>query len=292
MTTSRNTRLAAAGIVVVALAAAGGAVAAVKLRGGGHDSAAASHATLVSSSTASTARDWHRFGGRGGFPGGPMRGGDDLAAAASYLGISQSELVTQLQSGKTLAQIANATAGKSAGGLVDALVAQEQTELAQAVKDGHLTQAQADQIQQNLKQRVTDRVNGTGFAGPGPGHGPWGFGHHGGPGDDLAAAATYLGLSQSDLLTQLGSGKTLGQIADATSGKSKAGLIQALVAQEQAELAQAVKDGRLTQAQADQISPTIESRVTDRVNGTFPARPFGPPPAAPQSGSSIQPQHI
>lgn len=290
MTTSRNTRLAAAGIVVVALVAAGGAVAAVKLRGGGHGSAAASHATLVSSSTASTGRGWHRFGGRGGFPGGPMRGGDDLAAAASYLGISASDLVTQLQSGKTLAEVANATAGKSASGLVDALVAQEQTELAQAVKDGHLTQAQADQIQQNLKQRVSDRVNGTGF--PGPGHGPWGFGHHGGPGDDLATAATYLGLSQSDLVTQLRSGKTLGQLADATTGKSKAGLIQALVAQEQAELAQAVQDGRLTQAQADQISPTIQSRVTDLVSGTFPVRPFGPPPAAPQSGSTLQPQHI
>ena len=39
-------------------------------------------------------------------------------------------------------------------------------------------------------------------------------GHHG-PGDDLAAAASYLGTSPDALLTQLRAGKTLGQVADA-----------------------------------------------------------------------------
>ena len=78
-------------------------------------------------------------------PGGPG-GGDDLAAAATYLGLSQSDLQTALQSGKTLAQVANATSGKSAAGLIDALVAAEKTELAAAVTAGTLTQAQADQF--------------------------------------------------------------------------------------------------------------------------------------------------
>ena len=52
-------------------------------------------------------------------------------------------------------------------------------------------------------------------------------------------------------MTELQSGKTLGEVADATSGKSKAGLVAALVADEKSHLAQAVKDGRLTQSQAD-----------------------------------------
>ena len=60
--------------------------------------------------------------------------------------ISQADLLTPLQSGKTLAQVAGATSGKSVAGLIDALVAAEKTELAAAVTAGRLTQAQADQI--------------------------------------------------------------------------------------------------------------------------------------------------
>src|ERR671937_137562 len=88
------------------------------------------------------------------------RHGDDLAAAASYLGITTSDLLTQLQSGKTLAQIADATSGKSAAGLVAALVAHEKQWLAAAVAAGKLTQAQSDAIAANLTQRFTDLVNG------------------------------------------------------------------------------------------------------------------------------------
>jgi hypothetical protein len=123
------------------------------------------------------------FGFRGG-PGGPgfgfglHRGGGmaDLSAAASYLGLSESDLITQLQSGKTLADIAQAQ-GKSVDGLVAALVAGLKQKLDAAVAAGKLTQAQEDQILADAKQRITDRVNGKM---PAPGDGPWG--KDGGPG--------------------------------------------------------------------------------------------------------------
>src|SRR5439155_173935 len=89
--------------------------------------------------------------------------------------------------------------------------------------------------------------------------------HRGGPGDDLDAAATYLGTTTSDLLTQLQAGKTLAAIA----GSKTSGLVSALVAHEKTEIAAAVTAGRLTQAQADQIVPTLTQRFTDLVNGTF-----------------------
>ena len=206
-----------------------------------------------------------------GLRGGPGGMHDDLSAAATYLGLTESELRTKLEGGKTLAQIANATDGKSAGGLVDALVTAAKKHIEADVTNGRLTRAQADQIESGLKQRITNRVNSTGP--------PGGRHDRGGPhGGGLDAAATYLGLSESNLLTQLQSGKTLGEIADATSGTSKAGLIAALVAAEKTHLAQAVKDGHLTQAQADAMSANIEARVTDLVNGTMPQRPDGPPP--------------
>lgn len=194
--------------------------------------------------------------------------GDDLDAAATYLGTTTSDLLTQLQAGKTLAQIA----GSKTSGLIAALVAHEKQEIADAVKAGRFTQAQADQIAPTLTQRFTELVNGVrpsggrGF-GPGPGHGP-----RGGHGDDLDAAATYLGTTTSDLVTQLQAGKTLAQVA----GSKASGLVAALVAHEKTELAAAVTAGRLTQAQADQIVPTLIQHFTDLVNGTF--RDGGEPP--------------
>jgi hypothetical protein len=219
------------------------------LAGGGTALAAKSHAQTGGSAVHVGALAHH--GGRG----------DDLDAAATYLGTTTSDLLTQLQAGKTLAQIA----GSRTSGLIATLVAQEKQEIADAVKAGRLTQAQADQVAPTLTQRFTDLVNGVrpaggpGF-GPGPGHGP-----RGGHGDDLDVAATYLGTTSSDLVTQLQAGKTLAQIA----GSKTSGLVAALVAHEKTELAAAVTAGRLTQAQADQISPTLTQHFTDLVNGTF-----------------------
>jgi hypothetical protein len=83
----------------------------------------------------------------------------DLDAAASYLGLTEDQLRTELQSGKTLADVAKAQ-GKSVDGFVDALVAAAKQHLDEAVSGGRLTKAQEDQILSDLKQRITDRVNG------------------------------------------------------------------------------------------------------------------------------------
>jgi hypothetical protein len=46
----------------------------------------------------------------------------ELGAAAGYLGVTRAALRKELRSGRTLAQIADTTSGKSAAGLVEALV--------------------------------------------------------------------------------------------------------------------------------------------------------------------------
>ena len=228
------------------------AVAAASLAGAGAAVAESSH-----SAGSSTLPHGSRHDGARG----------DLSAAATYLGLSETELQTRLRSGKTMAQIANAMDGKSASGLIDVLVTAAQKHIASDVSSGRLTQAQADTLLAGLKQHITDRVNSTG-----PPGGPRGHGRH----DGLATAASYLGLSETDLRASLESGKTLGQIADATSGKSKAGLVAALVAHEQAELNQAVKDGHLTQTQASAMAANLEQRTTAMVDGTLPLHPDGP----------------
>lgn len=99
---------------------------------------------------------------RGGFPLHRAFGafGADPAAAASYLGISTDELRSELQSGKTLAQVATAH-GKTADGLVGALVAAAKQRLDQAVSSGRLTSAQEQAMLDRLKPLIESIVNGT-----------------------------------------------------------------------------------------------------------------------------------
>ena len=66
----------------------------------------------------------------------------------------------QLESGKTLAQVATAQ-GKTVDGLIAALKADAKQKLDDAVKAGRLTQAQENQILADLDQRITGFVNGT-----------------------------------------------------------------------------------------------------------------------------------
>jgi hypothetical protein len=103
-----------------------------------------------------------------------------LDAAADYLGLTKAQLRTELQNGKSLAQVAK-DHGKSVDGLIDALVASAKQKLDQAVAAGRLTKAQETEMLNGLKDRITNLVNSTGlgaphFRGPGPG---LGFRHFG-----------------------------------------------------------------------------------------------------------------
>ena len=210
-------------------------------------------------------------GGRPGFGFGLERhDGDGLEAAATYLGITEAQLGTELANGKSLADVAKAH-DKTVDGLVDALTKDAQTKLDAAVKAGKLTQKQADDMLNELKSHLTDFVNGTGPSLKMHGH-PFG-----GPGfARLDGAAAYLGITEEQLRTELQSGKTLAQVAKA-HGKTAAGLVDALAADAQKKLDAAVKAGKLTQAEADDMAAGLKAHLTDLVNGSFPAPPFGGP---------------
>jgi len=84
-----------------------------------------------------------------------------LEAAAGYIGITEAQLRTELESGKSLAQAAKAH-GKSVDGLIDALVAAAKGKLDDAVSAGRLTKAQETEMLSLLKDRITSAVNNTG----------------------------------------------------------------------------------------------------------------------------------
>ncbi|HEV8669346.1 MAG TPA: hypothetical protein VGS01_01280 [Candidatus Limnocylindria bacterium] len=175
-----------------------------------------------------------------------------LATAAAYIGITEADLRTELQTGKTLAQIAVAH-GKTRDGLIAALSAEATKAITTAV----------DQP-------------GTNFPGPGGRGGPRAM-----ITNDLAAAAAYIGTTEADLRTKLQAGQTLAQIATA-AGKTRDGLIAAMVADGNAKIDAAVAAGTITAAQATEKKASLTAHVTAEVDRTRPAGAPGFPGRGPR----------
>ena len=108
------------------------------------------------------------WGGRGFKRGGESIPGVKDAmrdAAAQTLGITTDELSTQLRSGQTVAQLAQAN-GTSEQAVIDAALAAARTQLDQAVAAGTVTQAQADAKYAELQQRGANLFMHRGGHGP------------------------------------------------------------------------------------------------------------------------------
>ena len=129
------------------------------------------------------------------------------------------------------------------------------------LKAGRITKAQADELKARIKSGAFPGFGGPRFFG--------GFGHFHGPfGGDLSAAADYLGVTLVQLRAKTMNGQSLAQVAKAQN-KSVDGLKQALLHSAKKRLDQAVSDGMLTRAQADQELSELKSRIDDIVNDTF-----------------------
>jgi hypothetical protein len=159
--------------------------------------------------------------------------------------------------------------GISSQRLEDATKAAAIDQVDAALKEGRITQAEADV----LKQRI-ESGDYPPFFGPflGPHFGP-DFDRPGPPpfffGERLSSAAGYLGLTEAELRAKLNEGRTLAEIANA-QGKSIAGLKEAMLKATKAKLDQLVEDGRLTQAEADEMYDRFQSHLDDLVqHGMF-----------------------
>jgi len=121
--------------------------------------------------------DLGRFGfGRrmGGFLGG--FGGDNLLSiAANELDMSLTDLLNELQSGKTIADVAGEN-GVDTQVIIDAALAQLQTRLTEAVTNGNMTQTQADYLLAQAKTRITNELDSTWQGFGGRMRGGWGGG--------------------------------------------------------------------------------------------------------------------
>lgn len=97
-------------------------------------------------------------GGRGGHGGG--FGG--LETAATAIGITEDELRTELEAGKSVAAVAEAN-GVSEQAVIDAIIAQAKTHFAEEVASGEHTQAEVDAKLADLEARVKTMVETEGL---------------------------------------------------------------------------------------------------------------------------------
>lgn len=208
----------------------------------------------------------------------------NLAVAAETIGVTEEELKTAIKDGQTIAAVAQSK-NVDPQTVIDALVADGKERLAQAVEDGDLTQAQADERAARLPEHMTRFVNETR-----PPRGPGGPGHEGRHvRPSMAVVASTIGVSEEELKTALRDGETTIAAYAQSKGVEPQKVIDALVADGKAQLAAAVEAGEITQEQADARAESLPERMAAFVNHAFdghgprghrgPGGPGGPRPA-------------
>jgi hypothetical protein len=188
---------------------------------------------------------------------GPRQGGRnlgnavDLAAAAEVLGMTEAELETALESGESIASVAEEQ-GVDVQTVIDTLVAQASAALDERVAG--LKQSLPAQI-----ERLVNREGGLQSEG----------GPRGGQGRDqaqldLAVAAEALGVTDEELRTALQEGESIATVAEA-EGVELQTVIDALVAAATAELDERVAAGTLDAEEAERRKEQLPARVAQLV---------------------------
>jgi hypothetical protein len=178
------------------------------------------------------------------------------AAAGGGVAVAGSQDSSPSSESKAIIDDAAKQLGIPSSKLSDALKTALKDRIDAAVAAGRITKAEGDAIKQ--------RIAGDSFPLLGGLH--RGFGHHVFFGR-LDAAAGYLGMTESQLRTELDGGKSLAQVAK-DHNKSVDGLVNALVADVKQKLDGAVSAGKLTKERETEMLGALKDRIRDMVNQT------------------------
>ena len=195
-----------------------------------------------------------------------------LAAASKVLGITEAELKTELEAGKSVADVAKAK-NIDLATVKAALLAEAKAHIDAEVAAGKHTAAEGAAKLAELTSRIDTMLTTAGLPARGP-QGMGGKGGHegkGGPGKFMTATlAKTLKLTQEELKTQLHSGKSLADVAKAQS-VDIADVKAALTSDFSAHLAEEVKSGEHTQVEADAKIAEFKTNLDTMVNRVGPA---------------------
>lgn len=180
------------------------------------------------------------------------------AELLALLKLNADQLREQLKAGKSLAEIAQAQ-GVSTDAVIQLLTTQRDKKLADAVKNGKLTQEQADKMKEGSADRIKKFVESK--------HdGKHRYKVHG-----LRNNAELLALLKLDadqLKQELKSGKSLAEVARA-QGVSPDAVISLLTSQRNQRLDAAVESGELTREKADKVKKKMAEGIKRFVEKKF-----------------------
>jgi DNA-directed RNA polymerase specialized sigma subunit len=153
-----------------------------------------------------------------------------VTEAASVIGMDSDALLQQLQNGKSIVEVAQAK-GISEADLTSKMLKLREGRIDEAIKNGKIDAAKAEQMKQRMKSHLSFMLNEKGLPDKHTMH--KGRGMKPSP-DELAA---LLGIDKDELKAQLKSGKSLAEIA-AAKGISRDQLIAKLKEQMTPQLEQ------------------------------------------------------
>ena len=196
-----------------------------------------------------------------------------LGGSAKYLGLTIGDLKTKLP-GTSLGAIANSTPGKSRAGLVADLQNAVNAAIDKALATNTITKDQSDKAKAEAPGQIAKFVDHVYEQRPAPKTTTRVPKVAAFVGDAIAVARDYLGISQADLTKALREGKSLGDVANATAGKSRDGLIAQLTTAANARIDKAVTDGKVTADAATALKAQVGSAVTALVDRKGPTAIF------------------
>ena len=190
----------------------------------------------------------------------PVR--NTIAAVIEASGLDKSVFIQGFQDGKTINQILAENGVDSAAVQADVLEALD-AKLDQAVADGRLTQEQAEAAYAKAEEKLPELMDAV------PGDRPH-------PVFNLLRgmpqiAADTIGITVQDLVTALRGGDTVADVATA-NGVDPQAVIDALVADSDAKIDQAVANGKLTEEQGEAAKTRAAEAIEKFVNEGRPER--------------------
>jgi hypothetical protein len=201
-----------------------------------------------------------------------------LLLVSGGVALAASDLFGSKRTSREIIATAAADLGVSAEELRDALQSASGEQVDAALEAGAISQEQAEAMRDMIESGRWPFLGVPGphlLGGPGRPVGPLGFAAPLHP-DLFAAAADYLGLTEAQIRSRLSNGRSLAEIAS-TEDKSVGGLVDALNARHRATLQAEVEDGRLTDAQRDEILECTKERVREFVHRDLMPRGLRPP---------------
>ena len=183
---------------------------------------------------------------------------------ADVLDLEKQELISELKSGKTLAEVAQEN-GVGVEDLIGTLVDLASERMDAAVESGKVTAENAEEKLSSVEERISamvDRVMpmARGFGGM--------IRHRGGH-SVINAASDELGIGKQELVRELRGGNTISGLA-AEYGVGTEAIIDTVVSGAGKGLARAVANGAITQEKADERLAMIEEKVTEAMDRSWP----------------------